>query len=150
MRSDFRYFIVCESASALRETGQATLRGVMNEIVCPLGETQRLTAVASYFARPSCFGKSLELRLCFERPDQTRIYGTTTVRLKIESEPGSELTPSYSTTPLDIAFSHYGVWGFEILDVDGCFSSPGSILSTFKWVVAGTPTRPVITLIPQT
>ncbi len=128
MQSNFRYMVMCGKFREDDRNGGLDLLNVISAYEVQAGQQLVAYAVVSYFGGEQCEGKRLSVQL--------RMMNGSLGLVKSQETQMSPCRGAAEWTSKQImSFSESGIYAFELLDLDGAFSSPGSILSTFKFDV---------------
>lgn len=131
---DFRFLIICQSASARLDEPLITLHGVLNEMRGSATERTELAVVVGAILAPALAGKHLDL--------MAYVLDKSGKRQPIPGYAGTPLILPAALGPVVLPYSialptpHPGIYGFDLFDRDGAFGPPESHLATYRFGVS--------------
>lgn len=113
---DFRYFLLCRSASKSEETGECIIRGVIDRLDIAANEPIELVAIVSAAFPGPTEALSLELEFLVDNPSTLRQapFGMSRVQLDLPSSRGIGSLPY----PIRFFASRSGTYRSRLICVD--------------------------------
>ena len=140
MLGDFRYLVVCESASRELENDRLTLRGIIDVVSVEQGDSCDLCWQFSAFIESSMKGKCIEFWLGRSSPSSG--LGKLIHRIKLPAPEKGSLSPWIYGQRFACNPKRSDLMAIQAIDADGALGPPGAVLSTFKfWVNVVAPAR---------
>lgn len=131
--SEFRFFVLCETATWRKGDDAIDLRGVINRYRLQKAGSVSLVAVVGLILRPEMEGKRLDL-IAWQldrRLERTRIDAYVGVPLILPAQKGPAVLPHELTLPIHAR----GLYGCDLFDRDGTFAAPETLLATYLFSV---------------
>lgn len=129
--SEFRFMVICQSASRREADGLISLFGVVDDIATIASERTELAAVVGAVLRPEVQGKRLDLMAWkFGRTgERTPLPGHAGTPLVLPRGLGPTVLPYQISLPIPAT----GIYGFELFDREGAFGPTEALLATYMF-----------------
>jgi hypothetical protein len=129
MPSEFRFLLICLSASRREDDGHITLSGIVNTVDATIAKRLELAAVIGLVLRPEMQGKRLDLMAwrLGKSGERLPLPGYAGTPLILPQGLGPDVLPFQIAVPIQSK----GIYGFELFDREGAFGPQEQLLATY-------------------